>query len=221
MLDKNKNFYQNEKSLKDKYYKMRIGIYETYDLEPNKSLYKSIVSLPSFLIINSVSCYYLFKKHQNLTNVLERNVKFLAKFFLVTIFNYNVFNRRYFDEYPVNCNFYIENKFKRFMNSLVNPIFILEKDFLLLLVIFIPCLIYNKSQVDEMNRLKKEKIQKEEDEYMKKAKINDIPEDKKVTQVKPLPEKVVQATKQISEKPVEINRNERGSERSIGGGKFL
>jgi len=221
MFDKNKNFYQNEKSLKDKYYKMRIGIYETYDLEPNKSLYKSIVSLPSFLLVNSVSCYYLFKKHSNLVNVLERNVKLLSKCFLATTLNYNVFNRRYFDEYPVNSNFYIENKFRRFMNSFVNPIFILEKDFLLLLVIFIPCLVFNKSQVDEMNRLKKEKIQKEEDEYMKNAKINVIPEDKKVTQVKPISEKVIHSAKQSSEKPVEVIKNERGSERLIGGGKFL
>ena len=217
MFDKYKNFYQNEKSLKEKYYKMRVGIFETFDLDPNKTIYKIIVSSPSFLLINSISSYYLIKNHNKnfRNNILGTKLKLIGRLVILTFFNYNVFYRSYLNEYPVVNKFYIDNKFERLANSLVNPVFVMEKDFLILLIIFIPCLIFNKNKVDDMNKIKKEKLKQDDDKNNIKPQLLD---EKNVEN----PSDNLQVDKEIKpDQPSLIEERDEDSNKYSRSGKFI
>jgi hypothetical protein len=158
IIDKEKDFYFAEKTLKERYHTKRYGMYETIDIEPNKTVYKILVSLPTFLLVNSI-CSYKLIKHNGI------NFRNLSKISLITIINYNIFARRFTDDYPYKKESQELNKFERLMRSIVNPIFVLQKDFILSFFIFLPCLFFNNNKIKEMNEeYKRKQLEKDQEE---------------------------------------------------------
>jgi hypothetical protein len=146
-------------------------------------------------------------------------LKLIGQLAILTFFNYNVFYRSYLNEYPVVNKFYIDNKFERLANSLVNPVFVMEKDFLILLIIFIPCLIFNKNKVDDMNKIKKEKIKQVDENYLDKNNIKpQLLNEKNIVN----PSNNLQVDKQIKpDQPSLIKEQDEDSNKYVRSGKFI
>lgn len=132
------------------------NMFATELLPVNGLVYNTLVSHKSFYIINSVLGILLFKKlgAEGFNKISLK--KFASKFLIGSFFNYNIFYRSYKNEYP----FILEDKnklekysntFERISNSIVDSMFILQKDNFILTIIFLFCLPYNTKTSNDLS----------------------------------------------------------------------
>jgi hypothetical protein len=183
------------------------NMYATELLPVNGLIYNKIVNHKSFYIINSVMGILLFKKAGGIN---KNNLKsFLIKFLPGSFLNYNIFYRSYKNEYP----FILEDKsrlekyqnnFERVLNSLIDPLYILQKDNFILTIIFLFCLPYNAKTSNDLTTNKNEIEIKEI-----QIKENIKEEKNKITSVIDISE----------QQPIQVSNNVRTEK--IKAGKFL
>jgi hypothetical protein len=141
-----KTLFELEYIQKKNYYTLNKFIFETAELRPNNKIFSFLVNGPFFFLAESFLIYSLFFKQRQ--NILFKfaifNTKVMIKFGLFSLLNMELFLRNSINEVVWD---YKESKLDAFLLSLTNPIFGLQKDKVFLLLISIPCYLFNSNEL--------------------------------------------------------------------------
>jgi hypothetical protein len=164
-------YYQFELFSREEYYlKHRETFINAYKHNSIKFIHQLIINKISFIFLEASLLLYLLRKNKikNLNNLLQNSMLFGS----LTILNANIFLRKYDKEFPLNNKEELnQNKFTIFAKVFVNHNFCLQKDYLILLLLYntrdllvnINSYFYNNYQNDLKNySIKKEEINKKE-----------------------------------------------------------
>lgn len=131
MLFNKKDFLDYEDIRFGEYLFLNSLVFDTYNNSPNKEIYENICSYKGFLIANSLFLFSYFRK-----NKYQFDNRLLYKSIFTIFLNYNIFLRSFRREkFFEKNNAIISNRFQNLLNSIIDPIYILRKDKILLIMI--------------------------------------------------------------------------------------
>lgn len=153
-----KLLFESEKSLQDEYSKKNSKIFKVLQNTEVQKKYNKIVNFYSFAVFQGISLLWIYKRNPFIIKNISNIIRLLGKYLLMTTININIFiNKADIVKFYLNeKEGRVTKKFGKF-RFLTNPLFLLQKDKLILKIISF----FNFKRNGQSLNIKSTKLKKE------------------------------------------------------------